>query len=419
VEERAANGAPLPDPRYPPPAVNLQDELRTARDAAPARPRRAPRVDLVVAWTLLLGPALALVAWGATRQRVGDLEERLVRDANAVYTAAHPRPVHVDEPVPGTAGEAMAPFLPALQAESDAAEKDEAGRTALRSVVAGERPLSALPARHAAALARVAPDLDGVLASSRAERADFPGAQDPFTPIEGAAGWKGLQHAVLLAGARVRLALAAGEPEAGLRDCLDALGLGRDAAIWGGLVGHMVGAAAVSRLAPACADALDAVPPARLPDAARRLRVVRDGFPPFSATLREEAVATQLFAGEILAADVRGRLPPRARAVVANGARDPAWYQVLLFRDAWRSARAALDRAVAAADLPDPERQAAFDALKAELDRRLNVAPAIMLPLDGYLKYAHRAEDARRRLDAPRGDAAARRAAPPRAALPP
>ncbi len=389
--------------------MSLQDQLRAGRDGQPALPRRhAPRIDLVVAWGILLGPALALAAWGAARQRVGDLEERLVRDAAAIWTVSHARPVHVDEPLPGAVADALAEHLPALDAEARASREDDAGREALRAVVAGEAPLSTLPARHAAALARLAPALDGVLASARAERADFDAARDPFGPTEGAAGFLGLQHAALLAGARVRLAVAAGEPWAGLRDCLDALGLGRDAAIGGGLVGHMVGAAVVTRLAPPCAAALEALPAVRLPDAARRVRAIRDAFPPFSATLREEAVALQLFAGEALPARVRARLPPRARALVATGMRDPSLLQVLLARDAWRSTRRALDRAIAAADLPDAEREAALAEVTAELDGRLNFAPAIALPLEGYLKFARRADDARRRLDGLVAAAAAR-----------
>jgi hypothetical protein len=381
--------------------VSLQDALMAEREGRPERPRRrAPRLDLVVAWCVLAGPALALVVWGAARQRVGDLEERLVRDAAAVWSVPHPRPVHVDTPVPGTIGEAIAAHLPALDAEALAVQKDDAGNEALRAVLAGDAPVSALPARHVAALARLAPALDGVLAGSRAERADFAEATDPFAGDEGAAGFLGLQHAARLAGARSRLALAAGEPDAALRDCLDALGLGRDAAIWGGLVGHMVGAAVVSRVAPACAAALEALPPARLPDAARRVRAIRDTLPPFSATLRAEAVAMQLLAGENLAGGVRERLPVRARGLVGQGVKDPPWYQSLVVRDAWRFARAALDRAVAAADLSEPERERAFQEVVADLDRRVNFAPAIALPLPAYGRYGRRADDARRRLDA-------------------
>jgi hypothetical protein len=111
-------------------------------------------------------------------------------------------------------------------------------------------------------------------------------------------------------------------------------------------------------------------------------------------------VATQLFSGEALPAGVRARLPPRANGLLAAGMKDPALWQVLVLRDGWRSARGALDRAIAAADLPDPEREAAFDGIAAELARRVNFAPSIALPLSGYLKYARRADDARRGLDA-------------------
>lgn len=381
--------------------MSLQETLTARREGGPPSRRRAPRLDLVVAWCILAAPALALVAWGAVRQRVGDLEERLVRDAAAVWSVPHPRPVHVDAPVPGAIGDAIAAHLPALDAEALAVQEDEPGKNALRAVLAGDAPLSALPGRHAAALSRLGPALDGVLAGARAERADFLETQDPFATTEGTAGFLGLQHAALLAGARVRLAVAAGQPEAGLRDCLDALGLGRDAAIWGGLVGHMVGAAVISRLAPACAAAVEALPPARLPDAARRVRAIRDAFPPFSTTLRQEAVATQLFAGEILPAELRGRLPPRAHLyLAADGLKDPGWGQAVVVRDAWRSMRLMLDGAIEAVERPELERESAFDALQAEVDRRLNFLPAIALPLRAYLEYARRADDALHRLDA-------------------
>lgn len=143
----------------------------------------------------------------AVRLDVRDLEERLVREANEVYGATHPRPVHVDLPLPGSAGEALARHLPAFQAEK-AGSDDE--MRALRAVVAGEAPPSALPARYAAALERLRPDLDGLLAGARAERADFPEGGDPTQPMEGA-DWAAFQQATRLAAAGLRLALAAGD----------------------------------------------------------------------------------------------------------------------------------------------------------------------------------------------------------------
>lgn len=381
---------------------------RSDRGVAPA-PARARRWDLVLAGCLVAGPALALLVWLAARQQVGNLEERLVRDANAVFTATFPRPVHADAVLPGSAGVAVAAHLARFEAVAEADDAADVERKAVRAFVAGEA--AALPARYAAQLEALGSALDALLASSRSERAALDAGRDPFAEAEGKP-WKGYQLAALLAGVRVRLALREGDRAAALADCLDGLGVARDAALAGGLVGHMVGAVGAARLTAPCAAVLERSTAAELADAVTRLRVVRDAFPPFSATLREEAIAVQLAGGALLVdAGIRARLPARARAgtgAVEGADAAHAWYERLLLRDAWRVSRAALDALVAAADLPDAEREAAFGAVKADLARRLNFVVAA-LPVDSYLKFARRAENLRRRLDALAVAAAARR----------
>ena len=385
----------------------LQDELRAGREgpldplaaaaAGKLGPRRRRRWDLVLAWTAILGPALALGCWLAVRQQVGDLEARVVRDTSELFSRSNARPVHGDAPSPGAIGDAVPRHLPPLEAAAKALAKDEAGTRRARDVVSGEAPIDALPDSFAAALDRLGPDVDALLAATRAERADFPVTKESFSPLDDG-GWLGWQLAATLAGVRMRRALAAGEPASALRDGLDGLALGRDAAIARFLVGRMVGAAVVSRLSPAVAAAVDALPDAvARRDALRRLRAIRDAFPPFSRTLADDFTLMQLYAGEALPRSVRDALHPRARAIVEGASRKTAMWERLAIRDGWRGLREVEDLLVAAADRPEPERAAVAAAVKARVLRSPNPFAAIALPDFG--KYARRADASNRRLD--------------------
>lgn len=275
-------------------------------------------------------------------------------------------------------------------------QDDAAVLAKTREVVAGATPVAALPPSVIAALADVEPDLDALLAATRTERADLPDSLDAVGTGGWAATW---QIAATLAGARMRMVLAAGEPRRALRDGLDALALGRDVAIARGLIGRMVGAAIVSRLAPPVSAAVDALrDPADRRDALRRLRVIRDALPPFSRTLGDEMIYTQLYMGEALSTRVRSALDPRAGAMVREGLRDTTWWTRLMVRDGWRDLRKAQDAVVAAADLPEEERTAAWKDVEARLMRLANPYAAIGLP--DYGRYARRAEASVRRLDA-------------------
>jgi hypothetical protein len=159
----------------------------------------------------------------------------------------------------------------------------------------------------------------------------------------------------------------------------------------------MVGAAIISRLAPPMSAAIDALPDT----GARRtalwqLRVIRAAVPLFSRTLEDETVFTQLYMGDALPSSVRASVDPRARGVMSDGLHDATWWQRLAFRDGWRDVRAAQDALVAAADLPDAERAAAFEAAAA----RLRSSPFAAINLPDYLRYSRRADAATRRLDA-------------------
>ncbi len=373
-----------------------QDELRGTRGIPPPRPRR--RWDLVAFCAVLAGPVLGVALWLADRQRVGDLEERLTRDANATFSARHGRPVHVEVPVPGAFGDAAARHLPAIQAESRAMQETEAARA--RAVVAGERPISDLPEPYSRALARLDQDLDGLLRGTRAERADLPLARRSFMPCDGA-DWVGYQFAALLAGVRIRRALAAGEAGRAASGCLDGLALGRDAAISAGLLGHMTAAGIAARLVPPCAAAVTALRPADRADAVRRVRSIRDAFPSVEETFRVELLSIELARfGPLMDRPARARLVLEALPHLRDGEREIGFRERLALRDSWRATRAAWDALLGAARLDrGGARDAGILAVKDGTLRRANPLVSVLRDVD-YARYARRADAAILRLDA-------------------
>jgi hypothetical protein len=376
-------------------AMALQERLRAARGEGSRSEGRGPslrRWDLVAAWLVILLPPLTIATALAVRQRIGDLEERIVRDANALFSRTHPRALHVDAPVGVTMGDLARPHLRSLAA----AEKRLGGELAkAREVVSGTSPLGALPSSMTVALAELGPELDAVLHATRAARADFPDALDPGEDGE----WvHAVQLAALLAGVRMRVALAAGDPTGAVRDGLDGLALGRDVAIAGGLVGRMMGAAIDARLAAVVSTAVGALPTAaERRDALRRLRIIRDAVPPFSSSLADEMVLAQLAMGDALSERARSALDPRPRAALGDGLRDAGWWTRLAMRDGWRDLCAAQDELVAAADLPDGERAVRWTAVTERLKKVVNPLPAISLP--SYERFARRADASFVRLD--------------------
>ncbi|HSM91384.1 MAG TPA: hypothetical protein VLT47_00780 [Anaeromyxobacteraceae bacterium] len=382
--------------------MTLQDELRFAQ--AGKRVSRPPRRwDLVAAWALILAPLVGLAIWLGLRQRVGDLEERLVRDANAAFSRTFERPVHADAPLPGTLGDAVARHLPPIQAWADSVKDDEPARDVAREIVEGKRPLARLPAAYARALADLAPHLDGLLAGTRAAKADLPSGREAFVPCDGA-NWTGYQAAALLVGLRARRSLAAADAAGAVALCLDGLALGRDAAITSGMVGHMAGAAIVKRLAPPCRDALARLSPPERRTAASRLRVVRDGFPSVHEMLRVEFLSVELTAfTRLFHGDARRRLHEGALAVARSATWERpglgAWWERWIARDGWRALRATMDAALALAGSARGEALGlGLDELGKESIRRINPLAAIAMP--NYAKYVGRAEEAVGTLDA-------------------
>ncbi len=379
--------------------MSLQDELRVRRDGA-GRPPTPMRWDLVAFWAIVVGPGMALALWAAGRQWVGDLEERLVRDANAAFLPLHVRPVHADEAVPGAFGDAVARHLPRIHAEARAVKDEDAARETARAIVAGQRSVSDVPASYARALDLLGPDLDGLLRGTRAASADLPATREAFVPHD-EADWIAYQFAALLSGLRTRLALAAGRSSTAAAECLDGLALGRDAAISAGAVGQMVGAGIFARLVPPCADALGALETRSRLDATRRVRAIRDAVPAVPEMLRIEFLAGELLTyGPMMSRAARDRLAPAALPHVRSGERAFGWWESFVIRDAWRGTRQSWDALLRAArSKRGGEREEAFAAIDRDALRRVNPIVAV-LPVKAYGKFARHSEAGTLRLDA-------------------
>jgi hypothetical protein len=330
-----------------------------------------------------------------------------VRDANATFTARHLRPVQVDPASPGAFGDAVARHLPPIQAESNALK--DAGLTPdiARAVVAGERPLSDVPAPFARALARLEPHLHALLIGTHAERADLPPTRDAFIPCDGT-DWTGYQFAALLAGLIARRDLSAGDAAGATAVCLDGLALGRDAAISAGLVGQMVGSAIVARLTPACAAALAALDPVARQAATERVRAIRDQFPPVEEMFRVDFLSGEVLTyGPAMDSGARSRLAREVLPHLRAGEHAVGFWNRLVIRDAWRGTRATWDALIRIARLNrGVARDAGFLAVDADALRRTNPLVA-MLPVKAYAKYARRADAAVLRLDGLAASAAA------------
>ncbi|MGC4113107.1 MAG: hypothetical protein QM765_00190 [Myxococcales bacterium] len=354
-------------------------------------------VALVAVLVLAAGAYLALLL------RTRALEERLVRDANAIFGTPRSRPTHVDTPEPGTLGEALSKHLSAFRPVWRAVADDAAAMAAQDAVLFGKLGPADLPRACVDAIEGLKEDLDGVLRGARVANADLEVAGDPYDASP-AGNWLAYQMVAFLAGARARQALAAGNASAALSDCLDGLGLGRDAAVSGGLIGHMIGLKCIEKLAPTCVDAMASASEADRTDSIDRLRKIRDAVPGFEKTMREEAVAVQVTAlGPMLGAEFSKRLLGRAR-LMANGWGVPSmdergllrtWFERLV----WRDRQEIYDELVTDSAMRGAARNAAFATLAEKVSQRGSwIRSELPQPLD-YRHYAQRAEIGIARLD--------------------
>lgn len=343
---------------------------------------------------VLLGPMLIAGGALAVRQNTARLEEELLSNAEAALAAPHPRPVHVDSPAPGTFGDAVALYLPPIQALSRETEPE---REALRAVAAGTAEESSLSPSLRSALVRIGPALDGLLAGTHAARADLPPARESFVPVDGTT-WVGPQFAATLAGVRVRRELGQGRPDAAVAACLDGLALARDAGIAGDLVGRMTATTIISRMVPACQAAFAAVHPSAARATLARLRVVRDALPSHAELLRFEFLSSDLFTfAPLLDEQARARLGPRAMAILKDGDRSTRLWERLVLRHSWHAVHRFKESLVQAAAAPTAMREEALARAEKAGSHWMN--PIVHLQ-PSYLRYVRRAEAATRRLDA-------------------
>lgn len=362
----------------------------------PPLPGRRPgrRWDLLAAWAAVLGPALALGLWAAGRQRVSDLEERLVRDANATFGVARPRPIHRQPAEPGTLSERLARHLPAVRAQVDGLGTGTMP-SARRLLEAGEPAPSAV----LAAAERLRDPLREILAGTRAAAADLP-AELVELRLAPAIQMTDLLSAGTFAAVEARRELEHGDPRAASTWCADGMALARDTALAApGMLGRVTSSRIIAGLTFPCAEVLQALPERR--GLAAQLRAVRDGFPTLADTLQNEALLGELsFTVGVLSPEASARLSPTARALAAGGAPPSSAFHRWYIRDGWRGFRASLDDGIRAAAVDDElDRELALErAGRVGTRRWINVMPQIALP--DWSRYVRRIDAALRRLDA-------------------
>lgn len=303
--------------------------------------------------------------------RTGPTAERLIREANALESATYPRPAHVPSPTPGTFAQAVAPHLAALVA-AFRAEPPLTGALGeqCRDVANGKAPVSTLPPECRQRLEHDGELLRHVLAATHAEAGGLPEGlgvpSNPGHPLQ-QHGLVALLYAVRLAALETRLQLEAGQADAAVDTCVDALALGRDVALGGGLLGRMASCTAQDMAFLPCAAALDAASVARKQQALAQLASLRAGLPPFSRTLHEESVQVQLlfYANLFFTDEQRGRLSPRSARMLEGDGPGYVLYPApaFLLPLRWKRWVSTSDALEASADLPFDARRKAFNTI--------------------------------------------------------
>jgi hypothetical protein len=297
-----------------------------------------------------------------------------VRRAKALAAAIYPRATHVDEPLPGTFGELLLPHLAALGPLTKSYDDlPAATKKECREALDGKRRLST-PCRELLERGRTA--MKGALRATHGAAAGPPAGMrtlsDPRDPLA-QNGWLRVQHAARLAAFEMTARLEARDAVGAVPICLDALGLGRDASMGGGLVAALVGSAIAQIVLLPCARALDAAPERARRDAIGRLQALGQAIPSFGAILREDAVYGELTAfGALLDAGERADLPPDAQRILegaAGGRRPDEGASPQALATLW-ARQPRLDDALAkAADLPaGGERDYAMDTAREAIE---------------------------------------------------
>lgn len=328
---------------------------------------------------LLILACVGGLAWMGVR--AGALGDRLVREANAREQAppAWPRPSHALQPTAGSFGEALEALMPEVVRLYKPANHTLFSNECTQ-VARGEEPFEALSPGCRQLLASHKEVLSRVLAATHREVGGLPeglrSLSDPQHPYQ-TQGQGVLRMLIRLAQLETRRHLVLHEQEAAVDTCLDGLALSRELALGGGLTSRLISVFGYEQLYPLCAEALDTAPVERKRQALEQLARLREGFPPLSRVIHDEALLTQLLHyGSMLSEEQRAALAPHSMAIVRNGyglgiLPGPA----VLARTHWRSSRAIFEAMVAAGDLPPDERRKAFDRIEDGLRQRLFAVP--------------------------------------------
>ncbi|MDY7232781.1 hypothetical protein [Hyalangium rubrum] len=320
---------------------------------------------------LLLLVSLSGLMWMG--RRAGALGDRLVREANAREQLTWARPSHVVPPLAGSFTEALDALMPEVlrfQVPSETLFGNDCNK-----VARGLAPFEALPPSCLQVLDNAKDLLPRVLTATRHEQGGLPqglrSSSDPQHPYQ-AKGKAALRMLIRLSSLETLRKLSLGQADSAVDTCLDGLALSREFALGGGLTGSLISAHGYGYLYPACAQALDAARPERKRQALEQLARLREGFPPLSLVVQDEAIHTQLVHyGIMLSEEQRRELLPQADAIVRNG----YGLGVLpgpgaLARRHWRASVETFDAMVASVALPADERRKALARLDEGLEQR-------------------------------------------------
>jgi hypothetical protein len=333
------------------------------------------RWDLGVFALLVVSPALAVLAVGATRQQTGPLERRLVAALTARAERTASRPLHRAPALPGAFGDGLAPRLASFVALQRTLAKDHASPR-VDAVLEGAESFERLPTSWKAALDAGAADVAAVWAGTRAS-ADLSDAREPLLSPE-KADWHGLRLFTRLAGLTLMQRLAVQDAAGAIDACTDTLAVGRDAALLGGFAGLVEGLRVQRDMMGPCLIAIDVAAPAEKRRALEGLAKLREGMPSFGPALTEALVDLEMLAfGETIDPAELARLPERVRSwgvVSSNGV------PKVLLRDAWAGTRECFDACLPLATLGHDERELALGVLERET-RQKYVNPMVAVSL--------------------------------------
>ncbi|QRN99960.1 hypothetical protein JRI60_13470 [Archangium violaceum] len=364
-------------------------------------------------WTILVLVAIPLlllpvgVFWSMARQthKAGD---EVVAEARALTAQRRIRPSHVDAPTPGTFAQAIEPLVPELlRLQEGEPTPGEPVSEACQDVREGKQPLTKLPHECREMLERGRPLMRRALLASRTEEAGLPeGLQALSDPNHPHANGQLALHSVLkLAALEMRFQLQEGRADTALETCLDGLGLARDMAHGGGVIGAMFSVSGYGTLFQPCADALHLASPTGKGKAAVALRRIREGLSPLSLALREERVFGALCTfGLLLDREQLDALPPGARSIPSLGTHYmfypgsalPLWGPFLRRHAGLELMRVAA-RSISLADLPASARSSRLEGLGKSFERSWN--PILRESAPDYENFAARVDRQRAQVD--------------------